>query len=215
MLQSRGLPTGWWYSDAEREADRAATLARRPTQDLWVFAYGSLMWDPAFHFSEVRRAHAPGHARRFILLDTRGGRGTAETPGLMAALDTCPEGPGCDGLAFRIPAAQVEAESAILWQRERVADGYLSRFIDTTHAGGTVPALTFLADHSSATMVPTLSRETQIEYIATGTGILGTSADYLRTIARQFAELRIADPDITALLARVEARIAAASATPT
>ena len=29
-------------------------------QDLWVFAYGSLMWNPGFHFGEVRRACLPG-----------------------------------------------------------------------------------------------------------------------------------------------------------
>ncbi|WP_261384963.1 gamma-glutamylcyclotransferase [Vannielia litorea] len=203
------MPTGWWYSDAEREADRHATLATRPTPDLWVFAYGSLMWDPAFHFAEVRRARLPRHARRFILLDRRGGRGTPDAPGLMAALDECPGGPGCDGLAFRIPAARVETESAILWQRERISDGYFPRFVEARLPDGTVPALTFLANHASEIMAPDLPRAAQVEHIATGAGFLGSSADYLRNLARQFAELRIDDPEITALLADVEARIAA------
>ena len=69
-----------------REASRRVTLASH-TGDLWVFAYGSLMWDPAMDFTEVRRAWLPGHARRFILCDIYGARGTPEAPGLMAALD--------------------------------------------------------------------------------------------------------------------------------
>lgn len=207
LLEEKGLPTGWWYSDAEREADRHATLARRPTPDLWVFAYGSLMWDPAFHFDEVRRAHLPGHARRFILKDVRGGRGTPEAPGLMAALDAAP-GTTCDGLAFRIPADLVETESAILWQRERLSDGYFPRFVEVTLSDGSVPALTFLANHASPIMDPDLTHDTQVDYLATGAGILGTSADYLRNVASHFASLRIVDPEVESLLAEVEARIA-------
>lgn len=57
-----------------------------------MFAHGSLMWDPAIDFAEVRRAWLPGHARRFILCDIHGARGTRDAPGLMAALD---RGDGC------------------------------------------------------------------------------------------------------------------------
>ena len=94
------------HSDAEREALRHAFLADREIEDLWVFAYGSLMWDPAIEFSEVRRAYVPNYARRFILKDMLGGRGNPEAPGLMAALD---KGDGCEGLIFRIDADKVEA----------------------------------------------------------------------------------------------------------
>ncbi|MDP6874988.1 MAG: gamma-glutamylcyclotransferase, partial [Alphaproteobacteria bacterium] len=42
-------------TEAERDANRAAALADHPAgQDLWVFGYGSLMWNPAFHHSETR-----------------------------------------------------------------------------------------------------------------------------------------------------------------
>ena len=100
-----GLPLDWWHTDEEREAMRAETLAGRRDSDLWVFAYGSLMWDPAFRFAEVRRARVPDYARRFILKDTYGARGTFDSPGLMAALD---KGPGCEGLLFRIAREHIE-----------------------------------------------------------------------------------------------------------
>jgi len=99
LSKARGLPLGWWYSDGEREAKRAETLARCRDTDLWVFGYRSMMWDPAIGFEEVRRSHVPRYARYFILKDIYGSRGTVEAPGLMVALD---KGSRCDGLVFRM-----------------------------------------------------------------------------------------------------------------
>jgi cation transport protein ChaC len=87
LVKARGLPADWWYADSAREAERAETLTGRREADLWVFGYGSLMWDPGFRFEKVRRAHVPGYARRFIPKDIYGGRGTVDAPGLMVALD--------------------------------------------------------------------------------------------------------------------------------
>lgn len=87
LAKARGLPVDWWYSDSEREAERTKILAGQRDTDLWVFGYGFLMWDPAFRFEEVPRAHVLSYARRFILKDIYGGRGTVDAPGLMVALD--------------------------------------------------------------------------------------------------------------------------------
>lgn len=196
-LRGRGMPTGWWWADEVREASRLTALAGRRDTDLWVFAYGSLMWDPAFRFAEVRRAHAPAHRRRFILKDIYGARGTADAPGLMAALD---HGAGCEGLAFRIAHHHVEEETEILWRRECVAPAYTPTFIDVTLANGTVSALTFLADHEAELIDASMTRAEQIRYLATGNGFLGTSLQYLSNIAGQFTQLGIEDADVTALL---------------
>ena len=111
MLKENGSPPFPVHDEATREGLRRAAL-REHEGDLWVFAYGSLIWDPALIFTEVRRAYAPHHARRFILEDTYGGRGTVEAPGLMAALDA---GAGCHGLCYRIAAEAVEHETEILF----------------------------------------------------------------------------------------------------
>lgn len=78
------------------------------------------MWNPALRFAGVRRAHVADHARRLILVEYRGGRGTMEALGLMATLDV---GGGCDGPAFRIVAADLETETDILFKREMLAPG--------------------------------------------------------------------------------------------
>ena len=213
-LAARGLGSDWMHDDAGREANRRRFLERHRRDGhagagqggaLWVFAYGSLMWNPAILFDEVRRAHLRGYARRFILRDNQGGRGTPEAPGLMAALDHDPA--GCDGLAFRIPAPRVEHETRILWQREMIGPGYIPVMAQATTAQGRVACCTFVADHAAPLIEPALTRSDQIRYLATGAGFLGTSMDYLRRIARQFSALGIEDHEVTSLLAEAEAAL--------
>lgn len=205
-LTALGLPVGWWHSDAEREASRAEAMEGRCGRDLWVFAYGSLMWDPALRFAEVRRAHVPTHARRFILKDIYGGRGTRAAPGLMAALD---DGPGCDGLLFRIAAGEVETETEVLWRREKMAPAYRPVFVPAIMDDAQVEALAFVADHDAELIDARVTRTEQVRYLATGTGFLGSSLDYLRKVCAQCAVLGIPDPDLCALLAEAEALAAA------
>lgn len=188
-------------SAVAREASRRVTLSGH-TGDLWVFAYGSMMWDPAIDFAEVCRAWLPGYARRFILCDTHGARGTPEAPGLMAALD---RGDGCHGLAFRVPAESIEAETRNLWVREMTLPSYVPRILRADLDGQIVMVLAFLADHDSDMIRGDLTHEKQVRYLATGTGFLGSSCDYLETIARQLAALGIDDPDVSALLTDVRA----------
>jgi glutathione-specific gamma-glutamylcyclotransferase len=194
----------WVYPEARRAAIRAEALAGH-SGDLWVFGYGSLMWNPALRFSEVRRAHVPDHARRLILVEYRGGRGTAEAPGLMATLDA---GDGCDGLAFRIAAADVETETDILFQREMLAPGYLARFIPARIGDEEIRVLTFLADHDVPDVRPDLTHEEQVRYVAHGAGDLGTSRDYLASIVGHLTHLGIADAHCTHLLRAVDAHLA-------
>jgi cation transport protein ChaC len=195
----------WVYSEGRREAIRAEALDGH-SGDLWVFGYGSLMWNPALRFAEVRRAHVADHARRLILIESRGGRGTAEAPGLIATLDA---GGGCEGLAFRIAAAEVEAETRILFEREILAPGYLARFVPTRIGDAEVRALTFLADHAVPDIRPDLTHEEQVRYVAHGAGDLGTSRDYLANIVAHLMLLGIVDADCTHLLREVDGRLAA------
>jgi cation transport protein ChaC len=203
-LNARGLPINWWHSDKEREASRTQTLAGRWDSDLWVFAYGSLMWDPAFRFEEVRRAHVPHYARRFILKAVHGGRGTFEVPGLMAALD---KGQGCNGLVFRIARENLDEETEVLWRREIVGPAYTPVFVEAVASERRMSALTFAADHEAESIDASLTRSQQVEFCATGAGFLGSSLEYLRNISSQFAVLGIQDEEVSTLLRETEAYI--------
>ncbi|MBM1222100.1 gamma-glutamylcyclotransferase [Ponticoccus sp. SC2-23] len=202
QVRENDLNPDFVIPDEVRDACRARAMAGRWDQDLWVFAYGSLMWDPAVLFEELRRAHAPGVERRFILMDINGARGMPDRPGVMAALDL---GDGCDGLVFRIRRDMLEAETRRLWNRERVGAAYQPVFIPVETAQGPIEALTFLADHDTDAIVADLPHEEQVRLCATGEGVLGTSRDYLEALARGLVALGVDDPHVTSFLADVRA----------
>ena len=183
-----GYGENWRRSHEDREATRSKTLADRLDSDLWVFAYGSLMWDPAIHIVEIRRATLQGFHRRFCL-KIEIGRGSKEKPALMAALD---EGGECDGLAFRIPAKTVNRETEILWMREMIGEAYLPVFQTVHTPQGQVEALAFVMDRASARFAD-LSVEDAAGLVATGTGILGTNLEYFNNLAEHVALLGIQD----------------------
>src|ERR1700738_1874881 len=88
------------HTEAEFDAMLETLLVEYKPEELWVFAYGSVLWNPEFEFLESRRATASGWHRSFCLKLTRW-RGTRELPALMLALD---RGGSCNGLAYRLPA---------------------------------------------------------------------------------------------------------------
>ena len=107
-------------SDTARRASLEATIATNPGREVWVFGYGSLMWNPAFHFQERRHGLIRGYHRKFCLR-TELGRGEPGNPGLMLALDN---GGSCHGVAFRIAPEVVDEELDIIWKREMLAGAY-------------------------------------------------------------------------------------------
>ncbi len=200
---ARALPPDWRWTEAQIEASRQALLGDlHPTQDLWVFGYGSLMWDPAIHFCELRRADLPGHVRRFcyqVLM----GRGTPDRPGLMLSLE--PGDGSCHGLAFRIPAALVAQESAMLWRREMIRGGYLPRLLPVQTPQGEVQALAFLSNPAHPGHIGELPLAESAAVIAAACGQLGRNRDYLGQLDARLLHLGIVDPYIHRLWAAVQA----------
>ncbi|MEJ8473670.1 gamma-glutamylcyclotransferase [Roseibium algae] len=200
-MKARGLPDTWRRSDEERETSRLDTLKDRWGSDIWVFAYGSLMWDPAFHFSEVRRASLTGYHRRFCL-QSEVGRGTAERPGLMAGLDT---GGQCNGLVFRIEAERLEEESHFVWRREMLMHSYTPEFLEMETELGSVEAMAFVVNRDNPLLLPPMSLEETARRIAGAEGFLGPNIDYVENLAASFELMNLEDDELFQLrdLARV------------
>jgi cation transport protein ChaC len=129
-------------TDEELEATLAEALqSHQSSQDIHVFGYGSLMWNPALDVIDACVAHVQGWHRRFcfrMLL----GRGTPPLSGAMLALD---RGGACKGMLYRIAAEKAQAELRLLWRREMTSGSYNARWITTTVAGQRGRALTFVA----------------------------------------------------------------------
>jgi glutathione-specific gamma-glutamylcyclotransferase len=200
--RARGLPANWRLSDEQLEASRQALLGEHLTGgDLWIYGYGSLMWDPAFHFAEVRLADLRGYQRRFCYRSTLG-RGSRVQPALMLALE---RGDGCcTGLAFRIAGEVADVESAMLWRREMVRGGYSPLMLPVATPQGDLTALVMTANVRHADYMGDLPLDHTASMIASASGMLGSNRDYLEQLARRLQLLNIDDPYVQTLLQRVQ-----------
>lgn len=161
---------------------------------MWVFAYGSLIWDPGFPVAETCVARASGWHRSFCMRSVHH-RGTVHAPGLVLALDE-KTGAVCDGLALLVAPGAEAATLTMLRERELVSSAYLEREVPVTLADGRpVTALAYVIDPAHAQYCH-LSLDEQARIIANAVGGRGRNRDYLSATARHLAELGIADPDL-------------------
>jgi cation transport protein ChaC len=198
MFRALGLQVA---SLAERAASLAAFLGDRPEGDVWVFGYGSLMWNPALEIAESRGAKLAGWHRSFCLWNTFG-RGSPEKPGLTLALEP---GGSCTGVAFRLEAARAQEELAILWNREMLTGAYLPRWVPLVSAQGPVQALTFCANRAHDRYTGRLPRARVAELLASASGPLGRSRDYLERTVTELERLGVRRGTMHALLDAVRA----------
>ena len=190
-------------TEAEVEASRRATVARGGEgQDVWVFGYGSLMWNPAFHHIERRVGTVHGFHRQFCLW-THLGRGSPERPGLTLGLE---RGGSCHGIALRIAAEAVEEETTILWRREMLSGAYVPRWVRVHAEAGTVPAITFTINRSHPRYTGRIAEELIVEAIALATGPVGACADYLFNTVAHLEEVGVTDHRMRRLRDRVAER---------
>lgn len=199
--RAAGFPANWRLPDDVIEASRLELLGDHDSgEDLWIYSYGSLMWDPGFHFAEVRLADVEGYQRRFTLRIELG-RGSTQYPGLMLSLE--PQAGRCHGLAFRIAADVVHAESAILWRREMLRGGYSPAMVPMTTPQGPITALAFVSNPAHVSYVGELSLAETAAMIASGKGVLGTNREYLAQLAAQLEVLGIEDPYVVELYRQI------------
>lgn len=169
---------------------------------LWVFGYGSLIWDPGFPVAERRLAQARGWRRSFCMWSIHH-RGTAEAPGLVLALDA-DAGGTCDGVAFRVTAGAEDATLAALRERELISSAYLEEWLEVD-AGTPLRALCYVINRDHAQYCGGMALEDQARVIAGACGGRGPNCDYLYATAAHLADLGIADGELEWLAARVRA----------
>jgi cation transport protein ChaC len=192
-------------SPAARARSLERTLAARPPgEPLWVFAYGSLLWRPAFEPLGRLRAVAPGHRRGFCVWTVEA-RGTPERPGLGLGLVPAASGAGCAGAALGLGRAGRERALAALWEREMLTGVYQPRWVRLLAEGEPLAALAFVVDPAHPQYAGDLGLAASARLVAAASGRLGACRDYLLATVRALAELGIDDPDLAALAAEVGA----------
>jgi len=215
-MVAAGAPDMRILTDEERAASLDATLARRPwdSEDdgVWLFAYGSLIWNPALHFDQRRLARVHGWHRSFCL-STQAGRGTPANPGLVLGLD---RGGACTGAAFHVPEAWIADELALLWRREMLSGSYHPRWVRVRGADR-APfgyAIAFTIHRDGENYAGGLAREDVVRRLASACGALGSSADYLFRTRDGLRSLGIVDKGIEDLARRVECACGPSTAGP-
>lgn len=199
--RSLGRTPDWRLTDRQIEESRCALVGELdPGRDVWIFSYGSLMWDPGFHFEEVRLAELDGFQRRFSFRSSVG-RGSPERPALMLSLERCAG--MCTGLAFRILGSIADVETAIIWRREMVRGSYRPLLQPARTPQGEITSIVFGPNPDHADHVGQLPLADTARIIASASGVLGSNRQYLEQLAAQLEGLQIEDPYVTALLAQV------------
>ena len=174
----------------------------RADQDLWVFAYGSLMWRPGFAFLERLPARLIG-AHRALCVLSHVHRGTPEKPGLVLGLD---HGGACRGIAYRIAAAARGETVAYLRAREQVTLVY-RECVRAVWLSGTperrVAALCYMVDRGHPQYAGRLSVDEQLHLVRQGHGRSGANRDYVLATVRALETLGCYDRDLHLLAERL------------
>lgn len=171
---------------------------------LWVFGYGSLMWNPEFPFRRREVARLEGYHRAFSMASIHH-RGSEARPGLVLALDETP-GAACDGIAFEVVPEAADATLAVLRERELISSAYVERHVPLAlRSGGTVEALAYVIEKTHPQYRGGMALEDQARIIARARGGRGPNTEYLYNTVAHLAELGIEDADLTWLAARVRA----------
>jgi glutathione-specific gamma-glutamylcyclotransferase len=199
-------------TDEEIAAHLEAALGARPEvdQELWLFAYGSLMWKPEFDFVEQHIATVRGWHRRFCLWQWRH-RGTCDRPGVMLALD---RGGSCQGVVYKLTGPDIRAKIGPVWRREMSANGYRPRWITATTDADPVLAIAFIANRKGERYAGRLTDEAIADRIAAACGHIGPSAEYLLETVVRCEELGIHDRHLWRMQALVADRLLRGAAAP-
>ncbi|MBL4907023.1 MAG: gamma-glutamylcyclotransferase [Sneathiella sp.] len=173
----------------EREESRQHFLSAHGEDGLWVFGYGSLLWNPAFHFEKSEPAKLYGYHRKFCLRLSIG-RGSPENPDLMLALDS---GGSCNGRAFYVAKKDVESETKILWMREMLSGAYKANWCKIKTQSGMKQGLTFVINRQHRRYIKGLELDKTIELLGTGIGYLGSCREYLENTIDHLDEINVKD----------------------
>ena len=191
-------------SPDEKHQSLMETRAGRPDDEpMWVFGFGSLMWNPCFDFDIKTPAVLQGYDRKFHIWTTRA-RGTPDNPGLGLCLEDCSG--ACRGVAFRLIEEDVEAAWERLWEREMGSGIYRPVWVSVeSEEHGQVVALTFVVNREHPHYAGPMPSERMADIMAGAKGSYGLCRDYLAGTIDEMRKLDVADPDLEDLLNRVDA----------
>lgn len=171
-----------------------------PEGMLWVFAAGSLIWNPRFEVAERRVAHVAGWRRSFCIGDRRF-RGSPSAPGLMMSLD---RGGFCTGMVLRMAPEDLATSLVGLLQTEPPLP---PEWVEAETAQGRVRAIVFSVDPAWPLYVPEPQEDRLADILASAVGHAGTMAEYLLNTISELDRAGVRDPHLWRLQSLVAERL--------
>jgi len=165
-------------------------MSQNSAHDLWVFGYGSLMWQPGFPYAEKCRGEVAGYSRAFCIRSVHH-RGVEGKPGLVLGLD---RGGSCTGIAYRVAAEHAAETLRYLRAREQVNGVYRETRLTISLVEGEkrqVFGLTYVAERAHPSYVSRMPLSEQARLIATSSGLSGQNVAYLVNTWAHLEELGI------------------------
>jgi glutathione-specific gamma-glutamylcyclotransferase len=187
---------------------RSALASWERGSPFWIFAYGSLMWNPKFAWDARHTATIRGYHRSFRLW-SRLNRGTPENPGLVLTLEC---GGSCRGLVYRIAPDLVQEQMQLIWKREMMYGSYRPRWLNCIVGGETLRALCFTVNRECSGYTGEIPIEVMVEALSRAEGRYGPAHDYLFKTTETLHEHGIRDSRVEHLAGLVKARLAAIKA---
>ena len=192
-------------SDAELHASRRRLVPDdADCSDIWIFGYGSLIFNPVVDYVEQSQARIFGNHRRFCLW-TRLGRGSPDCPGLVLALD---RGGSCAGVGFRLNPKTAIDELDLLWRREMITMAYNARWLTLHTQQGRKRGIGFVARPDRPNYAPPMPIEDEAGVIAAASGFIGPCREYLFDTVEALRANGINDPHLENLVRHVKQRLA-------
>lgn len=191
-------------SPEEKQESLLETRAGRPRDEpMWVFGFGSLMWNPCFDYDVKTAAVLKGYDRKFHIWTTRA-RGTPDNPGLGLCLEDCSG--ACRGVAFRLVEDDVEAAWERLWEREMGSGIYRPVWVSLeSEDHDRIVALTFVVNREHPHYAGPMPSERMADIMAGAKGSYGLCRDYLAGTIEEMRKLDVSDSDLEELLSRIDA----------
>ncbi|WP_039014757.1 gamma-glutamylcyclotransferase [Cupriavidus sp. IDO] len=180
------------WSQKKIKESLLSTLESRPSPGpVWLFAYGSLIWNPLLRFEERRLASLAGFRRSFCLSSILG-RGDPETPGRMLSLEP---GGMTRGVCYRLSDECLVEELELLWVREMITGAYVPTWVSLAlDAEDSVWGLTFVANTSHVLYVADVDPVTVGPIAAVAKGALGSNSEYVCDLQKALLACNIVDP---------------------
>lgn len=173
----------------EHTAAQILSSLHQPNE-LWVFAVGSLIWNPRCDVVDRQKGLVKGWRRSFCLGPDMRFRGNPAAPGNMLSLD---KGGECWGIAMKMAPKDLSASLINLLKQEPPCP---PEWVEVETGNGKVPAIAFTAVTDFLLYQPEPPEKELADILARAVGHIGSMADYVLNTVTELEKAEIHDPHL-------------------